>query len=80
MYTLGISKKMSFLLKCFDFFPREGLIGGSFKSLECISLRKFMYSLINIKEIRVKLMFIFTLQIEENEFSVHIIDESLGFL
>ena len=54
----GISKKMSFLLKLsmkVQCFPRESLIGHSWKTLDSISLENFMLSLITIKEIRVKL-------------------------
>ena len=46
----------------FGFSSIEWLIGGALKSLECSSLEIFIYSLINIKEIRVKCVFIFNLQ------------------
>ena len=88
-WKVCIWKKMSFLLKLsmkVQCFPRESLIGGSFKSLECISLEIFIYSSIIIKETRVKLMKCHThkyvgkcLPFKENEFSTKIIDESWIF-
>ena len=54
-----ISKKMSFLLKLsikVQCFPRESLIGHSWKALDSVSLENFRFSLISIKEITVKLM------------------------
>ena len=44
-------------VEIFGFSSIEWLIGGALKSLECISLEIFIYSLINIKEIRVKCVF-----------------------